>query len=68
MQAGGVACSIHRSLIFQVLFISEISDITETEFLVFEVASSSARDASKLLLAVVYGRLRIERRYLEVRS
>ena len=54
MQAGEVACYIHRSLISQVLFMSKISDITETEFLVLEIASSSAPDASKLLLAVVY--------------
>ena len=54
MQAGGVACYIHRSLISQVLFMSKISDITETEFLVLEIASSSAPGASKLLLAVVY--------------
>ena len=33
---------------------SKISDITETEFLVLEIASSSAPGASKLLLAVVY--------------
>ena len=32
---------------------SKISNITETEFLVLEIASSSAPDASKLLLAVV---------------
>ena len=62
MQAGGVTCYIltecysllNRSLISQVLFILKISDITETEFLVLEVASSSAPGASKLLLAVVY--------------
>ena len=33
---------------------SKISDITETEFQVLEIASSSAPVASKLLLAVVY--------------
>ena len=33
---------------------SKISNITETEFLVLEIASSSAPGASKLLLAVVY--------------
>ena len=38
MQAGGVVCYIHRSLMF----------------LVLEIASSSASSASKLLLAVVY--------------
>ena len=54
MQAGGVACYIHRSLTSQVLFMSKSSDITETEFLVLEIASSSAQGASKLLLAVVY--------------
>ena len=54
MQAGGVACYTHRSLISQVLFMSKISSITETEFLVLEIASSSAPGASKLLLAVVY--------------
>ena len=54
MQADGVACYINRSLTFQVLFMSKISDITETEFLVLEIASSSAPGASKLLLAVVY--------------
>ena len=37
MQAGGVACYIHRSLMSQVLFMSKISDITETEFLVLEI-------------------------------
>ena len=30
MQADGVACYIHRSLISEVLFMSKISDITET--------------------------------------
>ena len=54
MQADGVACYIHRPLMSQVLFMSKISDITETEFLVLEIASSSAPGASKLLLAVVY--------------
>ena len=54
MQAGGVTCYIHRSLTFKVLFMSKISNITETEFLVLEIASSSAPGASKLLLAVVY--------------
>ena len=54
MQAGVIACYINRSLISQVLFMSEISDITETKFLVLEIASSSAPGASKLLLAVVY--------------
>ena len=54
MQAGGVACYIHRSLTIKVLFMSRISNITETEFLVLEIASSSAPGASKLLLAVVY--------------
>ena len=54
MQAGGVACYIHRSLTFKVLFMSKISNITETEFVVLEIASSSALGASKLLLAVVY--------------
>ena len=34
---------------------SKISDITETEFLVLEIAPSSAPGASKLLQAVVYG-------------
>ena len=52
MQAGGVACYIHRSLTSQVLFMSKISDITE--FLVLEIASSSAPGTSKLWLAVVY--------------
>ena len=33
---------------------SKISNITETEFIVLELASSSASGASKLLLAVVY--------------
>ena len=33
---------------------SKISSITETEFLVLEIASSSAPGALKLLLAVVY--------------
>ena len=54
MQAGGKACYIHMSLISQVLFMSKISGITETEFLVLEIASSSAPGASKLLLADVY--------------
>ena len=36
MQAGGVAYYIHRSLISQVLCMSEISSITETEFIVVE--------------------------------
>ena len=54
MQAGRVACYIHGSLTFKVLFMSKISNITETEFLVLEIASSSAPSASKLLLAVVY--------------
>ena len=34
MLAGGVACYIHRSLISQVLFMSKILSIPETEFLV----------------------------------
>ena len=54
MRAGGVACYIHRSLISKILFMSKISDITETEFLVLEISSSTAPGASKLLLAVVY--------------
>ena len=33
---------------------SKISNITETEFVVLEIASSSAPGASKLLLAVAY--------------
>ena len=53
MQAGGVACYIHRSLISQVLFMSKNSNITETDFLVLEIASSSAPGASKLLLAYI---------------
>ena len=54
MQAGGVACYIHQSFTSKVLFMSKISNIAETEFLVLEIASSSAAGASKLLLAVVY--------------
>ena len=54
MDSGEVACYIHRSLTSTVLFMSKISNITKTEFLVLEIASSSAPGASKLLLAVVY--------------
>ena len=54
MQAGAVACCIHRSLTSKVLFMSKILNITETEFLVLEIVSLSAPGASKLLLAVVY--------------
>ena len=54
IQAGGVACYIHRSLTSQVLCMSKISDNTETRFLVLEISSSFAPGASKLLLAVVY--------------
>ena len=52
MQAGGVACYIHRCPHF--LSPIYVKNITETEFPVLEVASSSAPGASKLLLAVVY--------------
>ena len=31
MQAGGVACYIHKSLTSEVLFMSKISNITKTE-------------------------------------
>ena len=50
MQASGAACYIHRSLTSKVLFMLKISNITETEFLVLEIASSSAPGALKLLI------------------
>ena len=54
MSEGASIYRLSGSLKVKVLFMSKISNITEIEFQVLEIASSSAPGASKLMLAVVY--------------